>query len=239
MSAKKPNNGSFVKNGVTFNFENEELYHYQAFTQGNISGEELRKEYSRLRQVANKRLERMEGTRFQQSNTYKRNAGKYTTLAQIEKEALAHAKKLKPEARQKYVDSFVAHKMADMYKFLTSRTGSIQGIQRAENRAIEALRERGVTFVNKKNIQQFGDYMSYLKSLHLGESYESERALELFGIAEKKGINPEEIAADFEYWKQHQSTLEKLPKIKNENQRSAADYKRLIEKAEKRNRKKK
>lgn len=239
MSAKKSNNGSFIKNGVSFNFENEDLYHYQAFTQGNISREELRKEYSRLRQVANKRLERMEGTKYQQSNTYKRNAGKYTTLSQIEQEALKHAKKLKPEAQQKYVDSYVAHKMADMYKFLTSRTGSIQGMQRAENRAIESLRERGITFVNKTNIQLFGDYMEALRAMHKAEQFDSERAMELFGTAVKKGINPEEIASDFEYWKQHENDLAKLPKIKNENQRSAADYKRLIEKAEKRNRKKK
>ena len=218
----------FINNGVEFRLDNEDLYHYEAFKYGNVSREELRKEYSRLRQTANKRLQRMEGTRFEKSQTYLKNAGRYTTLAQIEKDALAHAQNLTPEARQKYVDMHVAKKLADMYKFLTAKTGSIRGMQRAENELIQSLRDRGLTFINKSNIQQFGEYMEYMRALHNGRQYDSERAAELFGTATKKGVDPMEIAADYEFWKQHDEELANTPKIRNAKKRTAEEYKKLL-----------
>lgn len=234
---------AYTKNGVEFRLDapgvdEGDLYRKQAFEGGNVSRDELRKEYSRLRQVANKRLDRMEGTRFENSQTYKRNAGKYTTLEEIKAEALAHAKNLKPEAAEKLVDMYVAKKMDELYRFLTAKSGSIRGLQNIENRTIEALRERGLTFINKSNIQQFGDYMEYLRSVHKGKQFDSERAVDLFGAATRKGINPEEISEDFEYWKEHEEELSKIPKIKNEKQRTAEDYKRLIEKGNKPNNRK-
>lgn len=219
----------FERNGVKFGFENEDLYHYEAFKYGNISRAELTKEYSRLRQTANKRLQRMQGTKYEQTQTYLRNAGKYKTLAQIEKEARQHTKNMGAEAAQKYVDRIVALKLADLYKFLTAKTGSIRGMQRVENEIIETLHERGITFVNKSNIQRFGEYMEYLRVLHQNQSFDSERAQELFGIASKKGIDPMQIAEDYNYWKAHQEELEKTPKIKNAKKRTAEEYKKRID----------
>lgn len=225
---------SFEKNGVRFNLDVEgiepgDLYHIEAFKSGAISGKELRAEYSRLRQTANKRLQRMEGGRFEKSQTYLKNAGKYKTISQIEREALAHAKNLKPEIAQQYVDAQIAKKMADLYKFLTAKTGSIRGMQRAENEMISTLRDRGLTFITKDNIQQFGEYMEYMRTLHKGRQFDSERAADIFGTAVRKGINPDEIAEDYEYWKTHAEELAALPKIKSAENRSAEDYKRLLD----------
>lgn len=223
-------NSGFSKNGVEFRLDNEDMYHYEAFKYGNVNSAELRKEYSRLRQTANKRLKRMEGTRFENSQTYLKNRDKYTTLAEIEKDALQYAKNMPPEVREKYIDMHVAKKMSELYKFLTAKTGSIRGMQKAENELIASLRDRGLTFVNKSNIQQFGEYMEYMRTLHNGRQYDSERAAELFGTATKKGINPMEIAEDWEFWKQHDDELSKLPKIRNSKKRSAENYKALLNK---------
>lgn len=220
----------FEKNGVKFSFDNPDLYNYEAYKGGNITSKELRKEYSRLRAVADKRLKRMQGTKWENSQTYLRNAGKYGTIADIENEALSNAKSLKPEAAKKYVDVFVAKKMAEMYKFLTAKTGSIRGMQRAENELIETLHDRGLTFVNKSNIAQFGEYMEHLRTMHQNRMYDSERAADLFGTAIKKGINPMEIAEDWQYWQTREEELSKLPKIKNKDKRTAEDYKKLLEK---------
>lgn len=220
----------FDKNGVKFGFDNPDLYHYEAFKGGNITSKELRREYSRLRAVASKRLQRMEGTKWEKSQTYLRNAGKYGTLADIEQAALANAKSLKPEAAQKYVDLFVAKKLDEMYKFLTAKTGSIRGMQRAENELIQTLHDRGLTFVNKSNIAQFGEFMEFLRTAHQNRLYDSERAAELFGTAVKKGINPMEIAEDWQYWQSREEELSKLPKIKNKNKRTADEYRKLLDK---------
>lgn len=219
----------FEKNGVSFSFDNEDLYLYEAFKGGNISREELRKEYSRLRQVANKRLSRMKGTKYESSNTYQYNAGKYGTLEQIEKEATKHTQKMTEEARQKYVDLQTAKKMHDLYVFLTAKTGSIRGMQRAEKQMIDTFHERGLIFITKDNIGQFAKYMEHLRALHKGRQFDSERAAEVFGIATKKGINPQEIAADYEFWNKNAEELASLPKIKNVKNRTAEEYKKQLE----------
>lgn len=225
---------AYKKNGVEFRLDSPgidtgDLYRRQAYSGGNVTSDELRKEYSRLRQVANKRLKRMEGTRFEDSQTYKKNAGRYSTIADIEKQALANAKQLNPETAQRLVDIHIARKMEDMYRFLTAKSGSIRGMQAIENQIIESLRERGLTFVNKKNIQQFGQYMEYLRSINKGREFDSERAADLFGTAIRKGIDPAQIAEDFEYWENREKALAQLPKIKNPRNRTADDYKRLLE----------
>lgn len=219
----------FVKNGVEFRLGNEDLYYYEAFRYGNVGREELRSEYTRLRQTANKRLERMKGTKYENSQTYIRNAGKYTTIAQIEKEALLKApKNLSKEARQKYVDAHIAKKMADLYRFLTAKSGSIRGMQRMENNLIKSMHDKGMTFINKDNIQQFAEYMEYLRVLYTGKQYSSERSKNLFAVAIKKGIDPMEVAKDYEYWKNHVDELSKMPKISNENKRTAEEYKKRL-----------
>ena len=222
---------SFKKGGVEFRLEGEDFYHYEAFKGGNVSSSEMRAEYSRLRQTANKRLKRMEGTKYERSQTYLRNMGKYMTIEEISAAAgeVADRMNIKGEARQKLIDSHIAHKLSDIYKFLTAKTGSIRGMQRVENELIETLHDRGLTFVNKDNIHKFGEYMEHLRSVHKGRIYDSERAADLFGIATKKGIDPQEIAEDYEYWKQHTDELSQLPKIRNAKKRSAADYKKLLE----------
>lgn len=228
--ADKSGNKGFVKNGVQFNFETEELYCYEAFKYGNVSADELRKEYSRQRRTAIKRLERMKGTVYEDSQTFRKNYGKYTTLAQIEKEALESAtrRNLPPAAAQKYVDITIAHKMADLYKFLTAKSGSIRGLQRIENETIKTLSERGFTFVNKNNIRQFGTYMEQMRTMKLNSIYGSDRVAEMFGVAEKKGINPEEILKDFEFWLQHKEEISKMKKIENPQHRTAEEYKKLL-----------
>lgn len=232
---------AYTRNGVEFRLDEPginagDLYHYEAFKSGNVSREELRKEYSRLRQVANRRLARMEGTKYERSQTYRRNAGKYTTLEEIEREALAHARNIKPEAAQKYTDMHVAKKLDELYRFLTAKSGSIRGMQAIENNMIETFRERGLDFINKSNIQQFGEYMDYLRTVHGGRMFDSERAADVFGTAVRKGINPEEIAEDFEYWKAHEAELAAMPKIRNKENRTAAEYRRLLENGETSNR---
>lgn len=226
--AGKSKQPRWKKNGVQFGLENEDMYLYQAFTGGNVSREELRKEYSRLRSVAKKRLERMTGTRYENTQTYLKNINKYGTLEQIENMAKLQGRKLSPERQRELADSITAKKLQELYRFLTAKTGSIKGMREVERKAIETLRDRGYTFINRKNIQDFGEYMEYLRALHMNEQFDSERAGELFGAAEKKGIPPEQVAKDFSYWVQHVEELKKLPKAKNPKNRTAKHYKKLL-----------
>lgn len=219
----------FKENGVEFNFSDPALYHYEAFKSGNLDSEELRAEYSRLRKIANKRLQRMEGTKYEESQTYLKNAGKYITIKEIEQQAQIPGKNLTKQQRQQLADSYIAKKTSDLYKMLTARTGSIRGMQSLENDIVNTLRERGFTFINKGNINSFGNYMEYLRILHRGQQFDSEQAAELFGSAIKKGIDPQQIAQDYSFWESRQEELDALPKIKNKNMRSASEYKKMLD----------
>jgi hypothetical protein len=222
----------FKSNGVEFRLDDEALYHYEAFKSGNVDVAEMRAEYSRLRQTANKRLKRMEGTKYEKSQTYLRNAGKYGTIDQISENASATADRmgLKGEARERYINSHIAHKLSDVYKFLIAKTGSIRGMQRVENQTIKTMHERGMTFITKDNLLEFGQYMEHLRALHNGKQFDSERAQELFGVAKKKGIDPMEIAQDFNFWKTRVDELSRQPKIQNAKKRTADEYRKLLEK---------
>lgn len=215
--------------GVKFGFSDRDFYRREAFRSGVVTAEEVLAEYSRLRQVAIKRLKRMEGTKYEQSQTYLRNVGMYPSIPEIREKKMGNAKNLDKDSAEKLLALHVSRRLDDLERFLSAKTGSIRGMQRMENELVQTLRDRGLTFVNKNNIQQFGEYMEHFRSMKLAQIYGSERAAELFGTAVKKGINPEQISEDFNFWLQNSEELEKTPKIKNAKQRNAAAYKKLLQ----------
>ena len=60
-----------------------EYYYPEALKAGSLTDQQMRQEYSRLRAIANKRLQRFEGTKYENSQTYLRNVGKYVPLSAI------------------------------------------------------------------------------------------------------------------------------------------------------------
>ena len=216
------------RNGVEFTFEDNALYRREAFQSGAVDADQVLKEYSRLRQVALKRLKRMEGTKYEESQTYLRNVGMYPSIPEIAEKKMQGADKLTPEARKNLLALHVSRRLDDLERFLSAKTGSIRGMQRLENELIQTLKERGLSFVNKTNIHQFGDFMEHFRTTKLNMVYSSERVAELFGTATRKGIDPEELKKDFAFWLEKQEELDKIPKIKNAKKRSAEEYKRKL-----------
>lgn len=177
-----------------------------------LSPEELRKEYSRLRQIANKRLSRFEGTPYTETQAYKRNAGKYVPL-----------KDIKTERELKYL-------LYDVARFVDAKSGSISGIKEIERKTLETAKERGLTFLNEKNLRDFGEFMEECRSKGYAKIYGSERCAELFGTISKKGMNPEEVKADFNFWMSHRNELEKAPRFRSKSDRTSENYKERIKK---------
>lgn len=213
---------------VKFTFEDRNLYRREAFQSGAVNADQVLKEYSRLRQVALKRLKRMEGTKYEHSQTYLRNVGMYPSIPEIAEKKMNGSDKLTKEAREKLLALHVSRRLDDLERFLSAKTGSIRGMQRVENQTIKTLRERGIYFVNKYNIKDFGDFMEYSRTCELDKKYGSDRVADLFGTIKEKKLDPEQIKRDFEFWLDNQKELESMPKIKNKNKRSAEDYKRKL-----------
>lgn len=189
----------------------EEWYYPEALKSGSLSVAEMREQYSYFRGVALKRLKRLGESEFADSQAYLKNINQFKPLSRIETQA------------------GLEKRLYTVQKFLRSKGSTISGQKEIRKKAVEAAQEKGLDFINESNIADFGQYMDYLRAKYKGKQFDSERAVRLFVAATKKGIDPIEVAEDFEYWKNNISYLEKMPKIKSDKPHSAEDYRNAIE----------
>lgn len=193
---------------LKYDYEN---YYVDALKSGTLTKKEMRSEYSRLRKIANSRLKALGRSRFNNTQAYLQNVGKYVTLDKIESER------------------DLMYKLHDLAKFVTAKSGSVSGQYEIKRNTLETLRERGLDFVNESNFELFGRFMEEARIRGYAKIYGSERIAELFGTATKKGINPEELFKDFGFWMENEKKLEEMPKIRNEKKRNSDEYKKAIE----------
>ena len=205
--------------------ENLEYYSKSAVSSGEWTDAEIRREYSRLRDIAQKRLERL-GRNEPGSYAYKANVGQYPTLKEAGTEG---AKSLLPR----------------LARFIAAKTGSVMGIRQQREEALNTLREHGYTFLNKGNIREFGKFMEQFRANKALQVVGSPTAAELFGQAKEKHLNVEDIKQQFEMWLAALPDLQNippLPDVKKRNPKTgkmetvkagADDYQRAVNKLRK------
>lgn len=185
---------------------NEEVYTPIGAKQ--LSEKQMRKEYSRLRSIARKRLERFEGTEWTDTQVYKLNAGIYKPLKEIKS------------------DYELRHLLSTVARFVTSETGSVSGLERQRTEAIVTLNERGYDFVNRDNFREFAEFMEYARVANQNRLYDSKRIAEFYASTEKKNMSSEDLRKAFRSWSKKQK---KLRKIQNVNPRNSSQYRRDVE----------
>lgn len=169
-------------------------------------------EYSRLRSIARKRLERFVGTEWVDTQQYRMNAGRYKPVKEI---------KNKTE---------LVALLSDVSRFVTARTGSVSGLRAQRRQSIQSLHEHGYAFVNRKNFKQFADFMEDWRTWDRNRIYDSARVAELYHEAKKKQIPPDQLERDFEFWLEKNSleALQNMKRINSKKLHSALDYKKAI-----------
>lgn len=166
-------------------------YQPQALQEG-YSEKELRREYSRLRSVARKRLERFEGSEFEDSNVYRYNKGKYVPLSQVSNKGE------------------LVHLLSDVARFLTAEAGSVSGQRAIRDKAIATWHDNGYTWLNKSNYAAFARFLEFSREF-VGQPY-MEKAAELFRRADDQGVSVEQIKSNFEwYWKNFDPDSSEMP----------------------------
>lgn len=133
-----------------------------------ISDKTLRSEYSRLRSIANKRLQRMAGNP-EAAGTYERLPDQFPKLKGMSRADVVRA-------------------LGDVSEFLTAKRGSLSGIRESNKRIQKKLNERGIN-VPKDQIAKFGTFMNAMKkalSISRGE-YGSAQIAELWNELFQKG----------------------------------------------------
>ena len=189
-----------------------EAYYPGGITILKATGEaEARKEYQRLRRIAQKRLARFEGTQYEDTDIYKNRAIKHP---------------FKPSSELKDVRNLQAA-LSDIRGFLDSERSTISGMKRLDRKAVATLQANGYDFVNMSNIREFGNFMEAARIKAGKKLFASDRIAELYDEAELKQISKEELLKDFNYWKKNVRELQAIPKLEKENA-SAKDYKNAV-----------
>lgn len=104
----------------------------------------LKKEYARLRREATERLRKLGQSEFKTTKTYKENVGKFKPVREV-----TDRRELERLVQQ-------------AARFVTAKGSSASGLRDIRRKQIQTLHEKGYTFVNTRNFQDFTDYMDWL-----------------------------------------------------------------------------
>ena len=113
----------------------------------------LRKEYTRLRKIANKRLARLQASKYKDSDLAKEYAGGFEILANV---------------------ADLPRELTTLARFVASEKSSITGLKRMEKQSIRTLHQHGYTFVNDDNVGQFDAFMEEMRQAGYSKLYSSE-----------------------------------------------------------------
>ena len=166
---------------------------------------EVRKEYSKLRDIARKRLQRLEAAGYTETEAYRRNVNHYPKLKDI---------KTKSE---------LAQRLSDLSRFIASSQSTVSGIKEREQKVLEKLHENQYNFVNESNLKDFGEFMEAYRDQMLDMEYDSGDAAEVYSIVVKHKVDPEKVKEDFEYWLEHIDEALKMRRSKA----SVGNYERI------------
>lgn len=161
----------------------------------------IRQEYSRLRDISQKRLKRL-AVSEPESFAYKENIGKYAPVRELTTE---EARALLPE----------------LARFIAAKTSTVTGIRRQREKAVKTLQAQGFA-VTKQNIKLFGQYMQTWRETQTGRKrglVTSGEAAESYEFFEKSGIELDEIKDRFNKWVKSQDKLENY--VKKQNKKGA------------------
>lgn len=142
----------------------------------------VRKEYTRLRDIEQKRIKRMAGTEWEDTEVYRKNAGQYPKLADLKS------------------DVDLVYKLSDLSRFVRAKTSTISGLKERRAQALETLYEHGYEFVTEENYNSFGKFMEEYRTQHYDEMYPSGDAADSYYLTEIHQIEPEQLFKDFKFW---------------------------------------
>lgn len=169
---------------------------YIGYNPTNVEGfstKEKRAAFSKLRAIANKRLEKLERYGYKENESYK--------------DITKMFKSNRVPTLDKIGDKKLDKALSEVSYFLRGLS-TIQRIHAYEDKQIATLRAHGVKMVNRKNLKRFGDFMEALRQQYGDRMKDSDRAVEIFEAAERLHVNPmviyknmDEYNTELEVWK--------------------------------------
>ena len=137
---------------------------YKYYNLATHTESELRKEYSRLRAIANKRITRLEKAGFGESALLERYGQGFARTSTIAKGDTAALKKA----------------LYEVTWFATNTRSTVSGERKAMLKEIRKLHENGYDFVNEANYYKFKRFMQKMRDFSIIDAYGSNRVAEIF-----------------------------------------------------------
>ena len=160
---------------------------------------QLRKDYTKMRDIANKRLYRMGKSEFAKTQTYKKYKNKFKKLADI-------------KTPQEF-----AYRLSELERFITRKTSTVSGQREIMNKSLQTLHENEYTFVNAENFFDFAEFMEEYRNQLLDMEYDSGQAADTFGALEKKKVPAEKMQELFNTYLSEKENAKSAMEIIMEN----------------------
>ena len=174
---------------------------------------EVRKEYTRLRDISQKRIKRLAAAGYTDTEVYQRNYKHYPKLKDIKSK------------------SELAQRLSDLSRFVASSQSTVRGIKEREKRVLETLHENDYDFVNESNLKDFGEFMEQYRNEKMDTAgYDSGDAAELYSVIEKHKLDPEMVAEDFEFYLENIEAAKEL-KLRKSSTGNTKKFKKRLERA--------
>ena len=158
----------------------------------------VRKEYTRLRDISQKRLKRLNAAGLADTEVYKKNVNHYPKLKDIK------------SANE------LSARLSDLSRFILAERSTVSGFKTIIEKSLKTLHEHGYTFVTKKNYKYFSEFMAEYRYQKLDMIYDSGEAADTFGVLENHHIKPDQIKKDFEYWVENHKLYENMRSMKKD-----------------------
>ena len=123
------------------------LYEYNPRQLALIDDATLRKEYTRLRDIAQKRLQRLgQSEQGRESDIYVFNVGAFPTI-----------KKMGGKVNK--------YNMIKLARFVANDMSTVRGQKAVISKTVKSLNAVGITSVTKGNLDDYGDMMEYIRAV--------------------------------------------------------------------------
>ena len=172
----------------------------------------IRKAYSALRKIANKRL-----TNLEKNNLGGFGSFRYGKLEQIHPED-------------------VAQELAEVSRFLRDPRHTVRGAKAYRKNVIDVLHDKpGFEDINEANFREWTSYMDYLREKYGNKLFDSGDATDVFIEAERLNLPKSIIENHYTMFKNNIDVVQNIDSITNAKKPGApirfTDFKNAIEKA--------
>ena len=156
-----------------------------------IPENEIRKEYTRLRDILQKRIKTIQKSEFAGQGIAGQFPQGLPKLAEIRPEDLPY---LLPQAATA----------------INSSGGSLKGLRHRRSETLKSLQERGYTNIDETNISSFARFMEEARERGIDKVYGSDTIATLYDTTIALGIGPDEVMKDFTWWVDNVEDIEEV-----------------------------